>query len=130
MTTTAAFAAARTTYTRNSIDTASPDRLLVMLYDRLLRDLSNAETAISERALERANAELQHAQQIVLELRTSLDVDAWSGGPGLAQLYTYLHGELVAANTEKNAERVSTCRQIVEPLRNAWQQAASGVLTS
>jgi flagellar protein FliS len=126
MTTTAAFAAARNTYARSSIDTASPDRLLVMLYDRLVRDLSNAEKAIREHALARANAELQHAQQIVLELRTSLDVDAWSGGPSLEQLYTYLHGQLVAANVEKDAERVSTCRAIIEPLRDAWQQAASG----
>lgn len=125
MTSTAAFAAARNTYARSSIDTASPDRLLVMLYDRLVRDLTNAEKAISERALARANAELQHAQQIVLELRTSLDVDAWSGGPDLEQLYTYVHGELVAANVEKDVERVSTCRAIIEPLRDAWQRAAS-----
>lgn len=127
MTTTAAFAAARSTYTRNSVSTASPEKLLVMLYDRLVRDLANAETAIHGRQLARANTELQHAQQIVLELRTSLDVDAWSGGPSLERLYTYLHGELVAANVEKDAERVSTCRALVEPLRDAWQQAASGV---
>jgi len=118
--------AARSTYARNAVDTASPDRLLVMLYDRLVRDLSHAEQAIAEHALSRANAELQHAQQIVLELRTSLDVDAWSGGPGLRQLYTYLHGELVDANVEKDAERVATCRALVEPLRDAWHAAASG----
>lgn len=122
-------AAARSTYARNAVDTASPDRLLVMLYDRLLRDLSNAEQAIADGTPARANAELQHAQQIVLELRTSLDVDAWSGGPGLEQLYTYLHGELVVANVEKDAARVATCRTLVEPLRDAWRQAASGALT-
>ena len=120
--------AARNTYESNTVATASPAKLLVMLYDRLVRDLTNAEKAIGQRLLAQANSELQHAQQIVLELRSSLDVDAWSGGPGLDQLYTYLHGELVAANVEKDALRVATCREIVEPLRDAWRTAALQIL--
>ena len=130
MTTTAAFAAARNTYTTSSVSTASPGKLLVMLYDRLVRDLTNAEAAIVRRDLSRTNSELQHAQQILLELRTSLTVDAWSGGPGLEQLYTFLHGELVTANLEKSEERVAACREIIEPLRDAWRQAAASVLGS
>ena len=128
MTTSAAHAAARNTYTRNTVSTASPAKLLTMLYDRLVRDLTNAVKAIDQGSIAQANSELQHAQQLVLELRTSLDVDAWSGGPGLDQLYTYLYGELVAANVGKDARRVAVCLEIIEPLRDAWHQAASGAL--
>lgn len=116
--------AARAQYTREAVTTASPARLLIMLYDRLVRDLVTAEAALAEDDIAKASSELVHAQQIVLELRTSLDLDVWDGAAGLADLYTYLHSELVAANLQKDSARVTTCREILEPLRDAWRQAA------
>ena len=124
MTTSAAYAAARNRYAGSSVETASPARLLIMLYDRLVRDLVTAEDALRAGRLDVGNAQLQHAQAILLELRTSLDTTVWTGAAGLSALYTFLHGELVAANLDKDAARVATCREIVEPLRDAWQQAA------
>lgn len=123
--TTAAFAAARSRYATSSVTTASPARLLTMLYDRLVRDLVTAESCLAEGNIASANDNLQHAQTIILELRTSLDTTAWSGGPGLAALYTFLHEELTSANVNKSLPRVVSCREIVEPLRDAWHQAAS-----
>jgi flagellar protein FliS len=116
--------AARAQYTRESVTTASPARLLIMLYDRLVRDLVTAEAALTGGDIAKASSELVHAQQIVLELRTSLDLDAWDGAAGLADLYSFLHAELVTANLHKDATRVLACREIVEPLRDAWRQAA------
>jgi flagellar protein FliS len=116
--------AARAQYTREAVTTASPARLLTMLYDRLVRDLVTAEAALTGGDIAKASSELVHAQQIVLELRTSLDLDAWDGAAGLADLYTFLHGELVAANLHKEAARVLACREIIEPLRDTWREAA------
>ncbi len=116
--------AARAAYAREAVSTASPARLLIMLYDRLVRDLVTAEAALEARDLGKVSSELLHAQEIVLELRTSLDMSAWDGAAGLADLYTFLHKELVAANLSKDAVRIATCREIVEPLRDAWQAAA------
>ena len=59
-----------------------------------------------------------------MELRCSLDVDAWSGGPGLAALYTYLLTELIQANLAADADSVARCRSHIEPLRDAWTEAA------
>jgi flagellar protein FliS len=116
--------AARAAYTRDAVSTASPARLLVMLYDRLVRDLVSAEGAIADGDTGKASSELIHAQQIIMELRTSLDVTAWDGAAGLADLYGFLYSELVTANLAKDARRVAACREIVEPLRDAWRQAA------
>jgi flagellar protein FliS len=124
MTTTSALANARSRYAGESVATASGPKLLVMLYDRLVRDLVQAEEALDRCSVAQANLELQHAQAIVLELRTSLDTAAWSGGPGLDQLYTWLHTELVLANVQKDRRRVAGCRSVVEPLRDAWRQAS------
>ena len=115
---------ARARYAADSVATASPARLLVMLYDRLVRDLVTAEDAVRSGELGTASENLLHAQAIVLELRTGLDLDVWDGARGLADIYVFLHAELVQANMKKDAPRIATCRRLVEPLRDAWREAA------
>jgi flagellar protein FliS len=122
--------AARAAYTRHSVTTASPARLLIMLYERLVRDLVAAEQALGERDMSAAHEQLVHAQAIVLELRTSLDREKWDGAAGLSDLYTFLYDELVGANIGKDATRVASCREIVEPLRDAWREAALAAATA
>lgn len=116
--------AARARYASDAVRTASPARLLTMLYDRLARDLLMAHQAVADGDVAAAHEQLVHAQQIILELRSSLDVTAWEGGPGLADLYDFLYRELVAANVGKDAARIADCQAIVEPLREAWHSAA------
>ena len=118
-------ASLRSRYLGDSVATASPQRILVMLYDRLALDLERAQAALSGGDRQEAGAQLQHAQDIVLELRSSLQVDAWEGGPRLAALYAWLVGELVQANVKADRNRVAACLQVVEPLRDAWRHAAT-----
>lgn len=117
--------AMRARYASNTVDTASPARLLTLLYDRLVRDLHVAAAAILGHDVETSHNVLLHAQAIIEELASSLDVDAWDGGPGLAALYEFIHAELVAANVAKDAARIAGCIELVEPLRDAWHQASS-----
>jgi flagellar protein FliS len=118
----------RDRYLQDSISTASPGRLLLMLYDRLVLDLAKGEEALRQDERENANNLLNHAQEIVLELRVSLDVEAWSGAPGLASLYGFLLTELIGANIARDADRVAGCRTLVEPLRDAWREAAAAAV--
>lgn len=118
--------ALRARYLADTVSTASPARLLVMLYDRLLLDLSQGEAALRSGEREMASDRLIHAQDIVLELRASLDVTGWAGAPGLAQLYSYLLTELIRANVRQDADRVAGCRELVQPLAEAWRAAALG----
>ena len=114
----------RKRYVGESVSTASPERLVTMLYDRLVRDLKMAELALLAGDNSGANNQLIHAQDIIWELLAGLDTTAWSGAPGLASLYQFLISELLAANISKDAQRVATCRGLVEPLREAWHHAA------
>jgi flagellar protein FliS len=118
----------RDRYLQDSINTASPGKLLIMLYDRLVLDLMKAEEALRTDEREQAHAQLTHAQEIVLELRVSLDVDAWSGAPALANLYGWMLTELIGANIARDADRVTACRALVEPLRDAWREAAAAAV--
>lgn len=116
--------ALRNRYLGDSVNTASPGKLLVMLYDRLALDLERAGEAIAAGNREVANEQLVHAQAIVMELQSSLKVEVWDGAAGLSSLYSWLHTELVRANVEQSAAKVTSCREIVEPLRSAWHEAA------
>jgi flagellar secretion chaperone FliS len=115
----------RNPYLQDSVGTASPGRLLVMLYDRLVADLFQGEEALRADDRELSAERITHAQEIILELRTTLDVEAWSGAPGLASLYGFLLTELIQANIKRDADKVASCRALVEPLRDAWREAAS-----
>jgi flagellar protein FliS len=117
-------AAQRARFLDDAVATASPARLLTMLYDRLLLDLTRGADAqyVGDRAT--ANTHLLHAQEIVLELSASLRQDGWSGAPALASLYAFMHAELVRANVAGDPDRTRSVRTLVEPLAEAWRTAA------
>ena len=123
-------ASLRARYLGDSVSTASPQQLLVMLYDRLALDLERAEAALIDGNRDAAREQLMHAQEIVLELQASLQVDVWEGGPRLAALYTWLLSELIQTNLKGNVRRVADCRKIVEPLRDAWREAAASLASA
>jgi flagellar protein FliS len=96
-----------------------------MLYDRLVRDLVLAEVALGAGDVPAVHNELMHAQSIVAELSSSLDLTRWSGAAGLNAIYSWLLDELAAANMAKDASKITGCREVVEPLRDAWHEAAA-----
>jgi flagellar protein FliS len=114
-------------YADDSVATASPTRLLVMLYDRLVLDLTRGEQAQRDGDRGAASTSLGHAQDIIAELLSSLDQSAWDGGPQLAALYAWLLKEISGSIVTVDADRTATCRQCVEPLRDAWAEAATHV---
>ena len=115
-------------YLQDSLATASPSTLLVMLYDRLVLDLTRAERSLQEGAREAAHRDLMHAQDIVYELMSALDLEVWSGAAGLARLYNWVLRELATANVKGDAARVAAVRTLtVVPLADAWRSAAAEV---
>ena len=114
----------RNPYVDDAALTASPQRLLVMLYDRLALDLHRAQIAIEASNPSKAHDSLVHAQDIVFELRAALDLEIWPGGQRLSMLYDYILELLVEANVKKQAHIVATCRQLIAPIHDAWHEAA------
>lgn len=115
---------AQSAYGRDAILTASPARLLTMLYDRLVLDLRRAEAAQGEERWNAASEQLLHAQAIVAELMGSLDTAVWDGGDDLLAVYVYVHEALVAANVHRDIARTHEVLELVVPLQETWRQAA------
>lgn len=114
-------------YRTDGLASQSPQRLLVLLYQRLGTDLARAEDALLDADLAVAHDALVHAQEIVTELRLALDTEAWPDGGALAELYRWLEQRLVAANITKSPVVVGECRELVEPLIDAWDGAYRAV---
>ncbi|MFK0400979.1 flagellar export chaperone FliS [Microbacterium sp. NPDC090225] len=115
---------AKQQYLEQQVASASPERLLTLLYDRLLVDVDRAGAAQAAEDWVAAGTHLTHAQQIVAELSGSL-TDAWDGSADLRAVYTYVTGRLIAANIGHDRAATAECRELVAPLREAWHQAAA-----
>lgn len=115
---------ARQQYARDAILSASPARLLTMLYDRLLLDLRRAEAAQEVADWQTANDQLLHAQDIVAELSATLRPDVWDGADGLRGLYEYVRMALVGANIHRDVARTREAITLLTPLQEAWHAAA------
>jgi flagellar protein FliS len=113
-------------YLEMAVETASPARLIVMLYDGAIRFINEAAHAMQQRDYETQNAKLQRAQKILAELISSLDFD--KGGEiaeNLFRLYTYMYNQLVEANINDNLDRLQHVVHLLSELREAWDAIAT-----
>ncbi|GMA41064.1 flagellar export chaperone FliS [Mobilicoccus caccae] len=118
----------RNRYAREAVTTASPAKLVTMLYDRLLKDLHDAEAGLGARDIQSTHNALSHAQDILWEFHSTLDTSVWKEGENLKRIYEWAIDMLMNANMEKNLQRVVDVREVLEPLAEAWHQvAAQGV---
>lgn len=116
------------TYRNAHIETATPERLLVMLYDSALKYLNFALLAIEKKEREDIHRNLLKVQAILLELMSVLNLEV--GGEMANQLYAlydYMYRQLIAANTQQEEAPIREVIELLTPLRSAWQEAADTV---
>ncbi|WP_183094869.1 flagellar export chaperone FliS [Nocardioides stalactiti] len=115
---------ARAAYVGNSVSTASPARLLVMLVERLELDVERALQAQTTQDWAEAHRNLLHAQEIVVELASSLKPELISGGNELAMLYEFLRVRLVMANIKRDPDITRQALTIARGVSEMWRLAA------
>lgn len=115
----------RNRYAREAVTTASPAKLVTLLYDRLLKDLNDAEAGLGARDIQATHNALTHAQDILWEFHSTLDTSVWQEGENLKRIYEWAIEMLINANVEKNLQRVVDVREVLEPLAEAWHQVAA-----
>src|SRR5574344_508960 len=111
-------------YKQNEIETASPEKILILLYDAAIRFLIKAKQAIEDKNVQETHNNLVACQNIILEFMSSIDKE---NGGDLAQklynLYDYFYNTLVSANLEKNIKKVNEVLNHLKGLRETWQKA-------
>ncbi|MET0687290.1 MAG: flagellar export chaperone FliS [Solirubrobacteraceae bacterium] len=112
-------------YKQQSIRTAPPERLVVMLYDGAIRFFFQAAAALREGARTTALERLQRGEAIVDHLLGTLDMER---GGQIAQdlegIYVFCKRLLMEARTEDDADKVDLVRNYLAELRESWAQIA------
>ena len=114
-------------YRESSVLTASPEQLVVMLYDGAGRFLRQAEAALGEGAVEHAHDRMNRGEAIVDELLATLDMDQGQIAERLQAIYVYCKRCLIEARLERDASKVRLVVRLLTELRDAWAQVAAGV---
>ncbi|OPZ89972.1 MAG: Flagellar protein FliS [Firmicutes bacterium ADurb.Bin419] len=109
-------------YKENSIYTASPEELTLMLYNGLVKFLMQAQMAINEQTIDRANNCIIKAENIISEFRCTLDMK-YDLSHDLDNLYEYMNRRLVEANLKKDNSIIEEVLGYARELRNTWEQA-------
>ena len=109
-------------YQYNSIMSASPERLVLMLFEGAIKFVKLARKAILEKDIAGANNNLTRAQDIIAELNQSLDM-SYDISQNLAGIYDFLYRRLVDANVKKDAELLDVVESMLKELKDTWEQA-------
>ncbi len=110
-------------YKKTSIETVSPGRLLVMLYDGAIKNIDTAKKAINDQDINTAHQQLVNAQDIITELICTLNMD-YEIAHSLYSLYEYMQHQLAQANLKKDVHILDEVRTFLVELRNTWEEAA------
>jgi len=113
-------------YQKVSTQSASSERLLVMLYERAIQDQEEAIALLHEGESVAARPKLQNVRQIFIELMTALDEDeAPELTVNLKRLYIWMVRELVRAGRDSDPVPVAGTLEITRELHAAWVQAVA-----
>lgn len=110
-------------YKRNKYETASPHKLISLLYNACLQNGARAKRALAAGQNQDAHAAILKMQDIIYELIACLNEE--QGGEisrNLKQLYMYMIDRLVEANMKKTVEPITETIELLEPIKNAWEQ--------
>ena len=114
-------AAMANVYKNNSIQTASPAELTLMLYDGAIKFCNIALGAIEKKEIEKANTNIIKAQKIITEFRCTLDFK-YPVAQDFERVYDYIYRRLVEANIKKDAEVLEDALKYIREMRDTWKE--------
>lgn len=109
-------------YQQNSIMTASPEELTLMLYNGAIKFINLGKHQIENKEIEKANEAIKRAQDIIYELNNTLDM-TYEVSNNLRTIYTFVLEKLVDANIKKDVKFLDEALPLIEEIRDAWKEA-------
>lgn len=109
-------------YKFTQVQTASPERLVVMLYDGALANAEQGIKALEVKDWEKANHLIGKAQEMVVELMAALNLDTGEIARNLYKIYEYVRGRLVEANVRKEPAPLREVITLLGELKEAWAE--------
>ena len=100
-------------YQRNAIQTASPAKLTLMLYDGAIK--------FANMAIEKANNNIIKVQNIIVEFRSTLDMK-YPVAKDFEVVYDYIYRRLVEANVKKDKAVLEDALHHIKTMRETWKE--------
>lgn len=108
-------------YKQNSVTTASPGELTLMLYNGCIKFLGKAKVAMEQKHVEEKNHNIQRVQAIIAELMSTLNMDM-DISKQILPLYEYMNRRLVEANIKNDAAIIDEVTELITDFRDTWKE--------
>jgi len=109
-------------YKENSVYTATPEELTLMLYNGLVKFILQGINAIEEKNIKKASDCLIRCQDIITEFRATLDMN-YEISKSFDSIYDYMYRRLIDANIRKDKAILEEVLGYAKELRDTWQEA-------
>lgn len=97
------------------------DRIIVVLYEKAIRYLEQAVRELEDE-LPSAGESIKSAQDLVIDLNSSLDMDGGSNvAKNLHRIYNFVSKHLTTANVDKDPQMVREVIAVLEDLNQSWK---------
>ena len=120
-------------YQTSNITTATPEKLMILLFDRALQFLQKAKTAIAENNLKERAENIDGARKILRELMRTIDLENGNDvAKSLFRLYNRMVMNLIKANVSRDSSKIDLVIEDLTNIRWGFQKAIeikSGVTT-
>ena len=120
-------------YQANNITTATPEKLMIMLFDGAVQFLQKAKQAIEEKNLQERATNIESARKIIRELMRTIDLENGNDvSKSLFRLYNRMAMNLIKANVSKNTNLIDDVITDLQNIRWGFQKAIeikSGITT-
>jgi flagellar protein FliS len=119
-----AYAPAPNAYRESAVLTATPEQLVVMLYDGANRFLTQSAVAMRDGRAGLAGEKLRRAEAIIDELLATLDMSVGEMSERLQALYLFFKEHLMTARLKQDAGKVDEVAHFMRELRSSWAGVA------
>ncbi|MFD2922581.1 flagellar export chaperone FliS [Halobacillus naozhouensis] len=108
-------------YQNNSVETASPGELTLMLYNGCIKFIRSAKKAINDNSIEQKNTSIQKAQAIIRELMITMNPE-YAVSQEVLPLYEYINHRLMEANSQNDSTILDEVEGMVTEFRDTWKE--------
>lgn len=111
-------------YKKNQVETATPEEILILLYDGAIQYLNRAKIGLQKDDQPLFHSNLLGCEKIILEFMNTLDMEAGGSlAENLYRLYQYLYSTLVKTGISKEVKGIDEVLGHLTGLRETWQKA-------
>ena len=111
-------------YQASNVNTATPEKLMILLFDAAIQFLLKAKTAIEEHKFKERSENIDGARKIIRELMRTIDLENGNDvSKMLFKLYNRMAMDLIKANVQRNAEKIDAVMEDLTNIRWGFQKA-------